>query len=145
MAFSHPALHAEIIRSPTLRLTKTWQMEPKISNLDSSDQRTDFHWSNVHCLCFLAKARLFFLLVSFSSDFLHQFHHEGLILAVSSEQLILRCLLLELCEAFIWAAISEAGKSNELILCSRGNSRSSFPMAVLLKASYIVALYVFCN
>jgi hypothetical protein len=30
-------------------------------------------------------------------------------------------LLLELCEAYIWAAISEAGISNELILCSRGN------------------------
>ena len=34
---------------------------------------------------------------------LQQFDHEGLIYAVSSEQLC--CLLLELCEAFIWAAI----------------------------------------
>jgi hypothetical protein len=45
--------------------------------------------------------------------FLQQFDHEGLIHTVSSEQLILMCLLLELCKAFIWAAISEAGKSNE--------------------------------
>jgi hypothetical protein len=30
--------HAEIIHSPTLHLTKTRQLEPKISNLDSSDQ-----------------------------------------------------------------------------------------------------------
>jgi hypothetical protein len=36
---------------------------------------------------------------------LQQFDHESLIQAVSSE-LMLRCLLLELCEAFIWAAIS---------------------------------------
>ena len=35
------------------------------------------------------------------------------------------CLLLELFEAFIWAAISEAGNSNERILCSRGNSGTS--------------------
>ena len=52
---------------------------------------------------------------------LQQIDHEGLIHAVSSEQLM---LLLELCEAFIWAAISEAGNTNELILCSRGNSGS---------------------
>ena len=50
------------------------------------------------------------------------------------------CLLLELCEAFIWAAISEAGNSNELILCSRGNSGSSFPVLVLMRASFIIAL-----
>ena len=40
---------------------------------------------------------------------LQQFNHEGQIHAVSSEQLMLRCLLLEICEAFIWAEISEAG------------------------------------
>ena len=44
------------------------------------------------------------------------------------------CLLLELDEAFIWAAISEVGNSNELILCSRRNFGSSFPVAVLMKA-----------
>ena len=38
---------------------------------------------------------------------LQQFKHEGLIDTVSSEQLMLRCLLLKLCEAFNWAAISE--------------------------------------
>ena len=38
------------------------------SHLDSSDQRTDFHRFNVHCLCFLAQTSLF-LLVSFSSGF----------------------------------------------------------------------------
>jgi hypothetical protein len=61
--FTVGTTHAEIIRSPTLRLTKTRQLEPKSSNLDSSVQRTDFHRSNVHCSCFFAQASLFFLLV----------------------------------------------------------------------------------
>ena len=43
-------------------------------------------------------------------------------------------------EEFIWAAISEAGNSNERILCSRGNSVSCFPVAVLMRASFIIAL-----
>ena len=51
------------------------------------------------------------------------------------------CLLLELCEAFICAAISEAGNSNEPILCSRGISGSSFPVAVLMRGSFIIELY----
>ena len=55
------------------------------------------------------------------------------------------CLLLELCEAIIWATISEVGNSNELILCSRGNSGSSFPVAVLMRASLIIALDGFCD
>ena len=42
--------------------------------------------------------------------------------------------------AFIWAAISEAGTSNELILCSRDNSGSSFPVEVLVRASFIIVL-----
>ena len=78
-------------RSPTLRLTKTWRLEPKISNLNSSDQNKDFHRSNVHCSCFLAQASIFLLLVSFSSGSLQQFDH-GLIHAGSSEQLMLRCV-----------------------------------------------------
>ena len=41
------------------------------------------------------------------------------------------CLLLEVCEAFIWAAISEAGNSN---------SGSSLSVAVLMGASSIIAL-----
>ena len=55
------------------------------------------------------------------------------------------CLLLELCEAFIWAAISEAGNSNEPNLHSRGNSGSSIPVAVLMKASFIIELDGFCD
>jgi hypothetical protein len=59
--------------------------------------------------------------------------------------LMLRCLLLELCEAFIWAAISEPRNSNELIVCSRGKSGSSFPVAVLMRASFIIAHDGFCD
>ena len=55
------------------------------------------------------------------------------------------CLLLELCEAFIWAAISEAGNSNELILCSNGNSGSSIPVVVPMRASFIIVLDGFCD
>ena len=45
-----------------------------------------------------------------------------------------------LLEAFNWAAISEAGNSNELMLCSSGNSGSSFPVVFLMRASFIIAL-----
>ena len=34
--------------------------------------------------------------------------------------------------------ISEAGNSNDLILCSRGNSGPSIPVAVLMRASFII-------
>ena len=71
---------------------------------------------------------------------LQQFDNEGLIHTVSPEQ-----LMSELCEEFIWAAISEAGSSYELILCSRGNSESSFPMAVHMRDNFIIALDGICN
>ena len=133
--------HTEIIHSHT-PFTKTRRFEPKISNLDSSDQRTDFHRSNVHCSCFLAQASHFFLLVVVS---LQQIDHEVLIHAVSSEQLMLRCVCYLNSEAFIWAAIWGAVNSNELLLCSKGNSRFSFPVAVLTRASFIIELDDFCN
>ena len=58
--FTVGTTYAEIIRSPTLCHTAVGT-----KNVDSSDQRTDFHWSNVHCLYFLAQASLFLLSVSF--------------------------------------------------------------------------------
>ena len=78
---------------------------------------------------------------------LQQFDHEGLIHTSSSEQLMLRCVCcLNLnCEAFIWAAISEAGSSNELILCNRVNSGSSIPVAVHMRDSFIIMLDGFCD
>ena len=90
--------------------------------------------------------QVFFLLVSFSSGFFAAIRtwrpdSRSLLWTVDVEM----CLLLELCETFIWAEISEAGNSNELILCSRGNSASSFPVAVLMKAIFIIALDGFCD
>ena len=68
--FTMGTRHAESICSPFLCRTKTQWLELKISNLDSSDQSTDFHWSNVHSLCFLAQTNLFCLLPLLSSGFL---------------------------------------------------------------------------
>jgi hypothetical protein len=86
--------HVEIIRSPTLCLTKTRRLDPKISNLDSSDQRTDFHWSNIHCLCFFGPCKSLLLVVYFL-----QIDHEGLIHTVlwTFEM----CLLLELWSIYL--------------------------------------------
>ena len=140
--FTVGTTHAEIIRSTTLHLTKTWPLEPKISNLDSSEQKTDFHRSNVHCLCFLAQAIILFLLVLFSGGFFAEIwpwspDSCSLLWTVDVEM----CRLLELYEAFIWPEIWGAVNSNELILCSRGN----FPLAVLIRASFIIALEGFCS
>ena len=94
--FTVGTTHVEIIRSPTLHLTKTKWLEPKISNLDSSDKRTDFHRSNVHYPCFLTQASVFLLLVSFSSGFFAAIQpwkpeSRSLLLKVDVEM----CLLLE--------------------------------------------------
>ena len=89
--FTVGTTHAEIIRSPTLHLTKTRRLETKNSNLDSSDRRSDFRRSKVYCSCFLAQTSLFFLLVSFLVVVsLQHSCHEGLISC--SVQLILRCV-----------------------------------------------------
>ena len=69
----------------------------------------------------------------------------GSLQQVSSEQLMLRCLLFQLSEAFIRAEISEAGNSNEFIFCSSGNYGCSFPVAVLVRASFIIVLDVSCD
>ena len=75
---------------------------------------------------------------------LQQFDHEGLIHTVSSEQLMLRCVCY-LNSVNLFGLQSEAGNSNELILCSRGNSGSSLPVAVLMRASFIIVLGGFCD
>ena len=118
----------------------------QISPIWTPDRRTNFHRSNVDCSCFLAQASLFLLLVSFIVGFFAAIRpwmpdSHSLLWTVDVEMR----LLLELSEAFIWTEISEAGNSNELNLCSRGNSESSIPVAVLMRASFITALDGFCD
>ena len=128
-------LHGGIHRCRDQPFTYSVSHKPKISsNLDSSDQRTDFHRSNVHCSCFLFQASLFILLLSFSSVFFAAFRPWR----PDSHILLWTVDVSELYEAFICDAISEAGSSNELILCSRSNSGSSFPVVVLMRANFII-------
>ena len=70
---------------------------------------------------------------------LQQFDHEGLIHAVSSEQLMLRCVCYLNSVKHLFGLQSEVQLTNELILCSRGTSGSSFPVAVFMRASFIIA------
>ena len=93
---------------------------------------------------------------------LQLFNHEGLIHAVFSEQLMLKYVCFLNCESFIWVLLWGAVNSNkcmhdgarahpvcvpcnELIHCRRGNSGSSFPVAVIMTASFIIALDRFCD
>jgi hypothetical protein len=67
---------------------------------------------------------------------LQQFNHEGLIHTVSSEQLILRCVCyLNSVKNLLGLQFLRLVNLNELILCSRDNSGSSIPVAVLMRAS----------
>ena len=67
---------------------------------------------------------------------LQQFDHEGLIHAVSSQQLMLRCGCYLNSVKHLFGLQSEV--LMKLTLCSRGNSVSSFPVAVLMRASFII-------
>ena len=110
-------------------------------DLDSLDQRTDFHRSNVLCSCFLVQASLFFLLVSFSSGFCH----EGLVHTVSYEQLMLRCVCyLNSVKHFFGLQFMRLVTLFNLSR-GRGNPGSSFPVAVLMKASFIIVLDCVCD
>lgn len=51
-------MHVETIHSPFLHCTKTQRLERKISNFHSLDQSTNFNWSNVYSLCFVAQTNV---------------------------------------------------------------------------------------
>ena len=76
---------------------------------------------------------------------LQQFDHEGLIHAVSSEQLILRCVCYLNSVKHLFGLQFLRLVTNKRILCSRGNSGSSFPVAVLMRVSFIIALDGYCE
>ena len=77
---------------------------------------------------------------------LQQFDHEGLIHAVFSGQLMLRCVSYLNSVKHLFGLQSEVQLTlRNLHLCSRGNSESSFPVVVLMRASFIIALDGFCH
>jgi hypothetical protein len=71
---------------------------------------------------------------------LQQFDYDGLIHTASSEQLMLRCVCYLNNVKHLFGLQFLSLVTNELILCNRGNSGSSFPVAVLMRASFIIAL-----
>ena len=73
---------------------------------------------------------------------LQQFHHKGLIHAVFSEQLMLRCVCyLYFVKHLFGLLFLRLVTLMNWILCSRGNSGSFFPVAVLMRASYHSAIF----
>ena len=122
--------HAEIICSPALRLIKTKWLKPKISN---------FHRFNTGLMSIAHVSwpkKLgplgFFCSNSTTKAWFMQY-------AVSSEQLILRCVC-------YLNSVKHLFRLQFLRLVTLMNlSGSSFPVAVLMRASFIIVLDGFCD
>ena len=137
--FTVGTTHAEIIRSSTLSLTKTRWLEPKMSNLDSSDQRTYFHRSWPRQV----SSSYWCPLVEVS---LQQFDHEGLIHTVYSEQFMLRwvCYLNSVKHLFELLILSLVTLMN---LSSAAEVTMGLPFLWRSsgRASFIIVLDSFCD
>jgi hypothetical protein len=72
---------------------------------------------------------------------LQQLDHEGLIHAVSSEQLMLKCVCYLNSVKHLFGMQSEV----QLTYPRQQMRRSSFPVVVLLRASFIISLDGFCD
>ena len=74
---------------------------------------------------------------------LQHFDHECLIHTVAGQLMLTSvCYLNSMKHLFGWQFLRLV---TEFILCSRGNSGSTFPVAVLMRARVIITLDVFCD
>lgn len=104
---------------------------------------------DIQSLCLSVKASLFTCSSSVVA-YLQQFKHEGLIHRVSSEPLMLRCFcylksVKHACGSYLsccWFVVSDAGDSNEPILCSRGNSWSLAGLSFLFSDEVFASISI---
>jgi hypothetical protein len=76
---------------------------------------------------------------------LQQLDHEGLIHAVSAEQLMLRCVCYLNPVKHLFGLQSEVQLTLMNLSAAKVTLGFSFPVAVLMRANFLIALHGFCN